>query len=84
MSSIFDDLTFDRTEVDLDADAGLDASADLDPDPVMDAVARLLALAAQNADELLAEANAEAVQIKALAGGADGDDRPAGGGPGRG
>ena len=62
MSSIYDDLTFEPDE----ADAGLD------PDPVVDGVARLLELAVQNADELVAEANAEAEQIKARAR-ADGD-----------
>ena len=53
MSSIYDELSLEP------------AAAALNPDPVMDGVARLLELAAQNADELLAEANAEAEQIRA-------------------
>ena len=58
MSSIYDD--FATYEPD-DADVGLD------PNPVVDGVARLLELAVQNADELVAEANVEAEQIKARA-----------------
>ena len=67
MSSSTDDLAFDRTEADLDADAVLDVNEGLDPDPGHGRVARLLTLAAENADELLAEANAEAGRIEALA-----------------
>ena len=64
MSSIYDDLTMEPAEADLDVDAERDAEAGLDPDPVVDGVARLLELAVQNADELLAEANTEADKIE--------------------
>ena len=67
MSSIYDGISLEPVDADVDVHAEPDADAGLDPVPVMDGVARLLELAVQNADELLAEANTEAEQIKARA-----------------
>src|SRR5207342_2785378 len=67
MSRIYDGISLEPVDADVDVHAEPDDDAGLDPVPVMDGVARLLELAVQNADELLAEANTEAEQIKARA-----------------